>query len=116
MSEKPVREIFYYKDYYLNFFETLQPEVKKKFNWILQLITILDRIPKKFFKHITDSSDLYEIRIEFGSNIYRVFCFFDKDQLIILLNCYQKKTEKIPLKELQLAEKLKKQYFDEKNK
>lgn len=114
MSEKPVREVFYYKDYYLNFFETLQPEVKKKFNWTLQLICILERIPKKFFKHITDSDDLYEIRIEFGANIYRIFCFFDKDQLVILLNCYQKKTKKIPLKELHLANKLRKQYFDEK--
>ena len=116
MDEKLARKIFYYKNYYLDFFETLQPEVKKKFNWTLQLITRLDRIPEKFFKHITDSKDLYEIRIEVGSDTYRVMSFFDKDKLIILLNCFQKKTQKIPKKELELGERLKKQYFDEKDK
>jgi len=79
------------------------------------LIETLERIPEKFFKYITDSNDLFEIKIEVGSNIYRVFSFFDKDKIIIVLNCYQKKTQKIPMKELQLAERLKKQYFDEKN-
>ena len=116
MAEKPIREIFYYKDYYLNFFKTLTPDVQRKFNWTIQLISRIDRIPEKFFKHITDSNDLYEIRIELGSDIYRVFSFFDKGRLIILLNCYQKKTQKIPKKELELAEKLKKQYLDEKSK
>jgi len=116
VAEKPIREIFYYKDYYLNFFKTLTPDVQRKFNWTIQLISRIDRIPEKFFKHITDSNDLYEIRIELGSDIYRVFSFFDKGRLIILLNCYQKKTQKIPKKELELAEKLKKQYLDEKSK
>ena len=116
MDEKPIREIFYYKDYYLNFFKTLTPDVQRKFNWTIQLISRIDRIPEKFFKHITDSNDLYEIRIELGSDIYRVFSFFDKGRLIILLNCYQKKTQKIPKKDLELAEKLKKQYLDEKSK
>lgn len=116
MDEKPIREIFYYKNYYLNFFKTLTPDVQRKFNWTIQLISRIDRIPEKFFKHITDSNDLYEIRIELGSDIYRVFSFFDKGRLIILLNCYQKKTQKIPKKELELAEKLKKQYLDEKSK
>ncbi len=116
MDEKPIREIFYYKDYYLNFFKTLTPDVQRKFNWTIQLISRIDEIPEKFFKHITDSNDLYEIRIELGSDIYRVFSFFDKGRLIILLNCFQKKTQKIPKKELELAEKLKKQYLDEKSK
>lgn len=59
---------------------------------------------------------LYEIRVEVGSDIYRVFSFFDKGQLIILVNGFQKKTQKTPKSEIELAEKLKKQYFDEKNK
>jgi len=116
VGEKFVREIFYYKHYYHDFFDTLKPEVKKKFNWTLQLIITLERIPEKYFEHITGWKDLYAIRIEVGSDIFRVFSFFDKDQLIILLNCFQKKTQKIPRKELELAEKLKKQYFDEKSK
>ena len=116
MDERFVREIFYYKNYYLDFFETLKPEVKKKLNWTLQLIATLDKVPEKYFKHITGSSGLFEIRVEVGSNIYRVFSFFDKWQLIVLVNGFQKKTQKTPKNEIELAEKLKKQYFDEKDK
>ena len=59
------------------------------------------------------STGLYEIRVEVGSDIYRVFSFFDKGRLIILLNGFQKKSQKTPANEIELAEKLKKQYFDE---
>ena len=69
----------------------------------------------KYFKHITGSTGLYEIRVEVGSDIFRVFCFFDKGKLIILLNGFQKKTQKTPKNEIELAERLKKQYFDEKD-
>jgi phage-related protein len=113
--EKPVREIFYYKDYYLDFFETLKPEVKKKFNWTLQLISTIQKVPEKYFKHMTGTNGIYEIRVEVGSNIYRVFSFFDKGNLIILANGFQKKTQKTPTNEIELAEKLKKEYFDEKD-
>jgi phage-related protein len=110
------RNIFYYKDYYLDFLNKLKPEVKKKINWTLQLIATLDRVPEKYFKHITGSTGLYEIRVEVGSDIFRIFCFFDNGQLVILVNGFQKKTQKTPKNEIELAERLKKQYFDEKNK
>lgn len=113
MSDKYLREIFYYKDYYLVFFETLKPEVQKKLNWTLQLIATIERVPNKYFDHITNSSGLYEIRVEVGTDIYRIFSFFDKGNLIILVNGFQKKTQKTPKSEIELAEKLKKQYFDE---
>jgi phage-related protein len=112
MLEKPIREILYFEDHYLDFYKTLKPEVKKKFNWTLQLIATVERIPEKYFKHLTGTDGLFEIRVEVGSNIYRVFSFFDKGQLIILVNGFQKKTQKTPKNELELAEKLKKQYFD----
>ncbi len=116
MGEKFKREVFYYKDYYLDFFDSLKPEVQRKFNWTLQLIATVDRIPEKFIKHITGSTGIYEIRVEVGSDIYCVFSFFDKGQLIVLVNGFQKKTQKTPKNEIELAEKLKKQYFDEKDK
>jgi phage-related protein len=56
------------------------------------LIATLDRIPEKYFKHITGTDGIYEIRVEVGSDIYRVFSFFDKGQLVILVNGFQKKT------------------------
>jgi phage-related protein len=116
MGVKYLREIFYYKDYYLAFFNTLKPEVQKKLNWTLQLIATIDRIPTKYFDHITNSSGIFEIRVEVGSDIYRVFSFFDKGNLIILINGFQKKSQKTPKSEIELAEKLKKEYFDEKAK
>lgn len=76
MADKILRDIFYYKYYYLDFFHKLRPEVKKKLKWTLQLIAILDRVPEKYFKHITGSTGLYEIRVEVGSDIFGVFSFF----------------------------------------
>ena len=115
MNEKVIRNIFYYKNYYLDFFNTLKPEVKKKFNWTLKLIATLDRVPVKYFKYMEGSSGLYEVRVEVGSDIYRVFGFFDKGQLIILVNGFQKKSQRTPKNELELAERLKNEYFDEKD-
>jgi phage-related protein len=65
---------------------------------------------------LTGSTGLFEIRVEVGSNIYRVFSFFDDGKLIVLVNGFIKKTRKTPKSEIELAEKLKKQYFDEKDK
>lgn len=113
--EEPIREIFYYKHYYLEFFTGLKPEAKKKFNWTLKLLTCIERIPERFLKHIEGSPGLYEIRVEASSDIYRVFCFFDKGKIIVLGNCFQKKTTKTPHKEMKLAEMLKKEYFNEKH-
>ncbi len=79
----------------------------------MQLISIVEKVPEKYFKHISSSNGLFEIRVEVSSNIYRVFCFFDKGKLIILLNGFQKKSQKTPQNEIQLAEKLMKEYFDE---
>jgi phage-related protein len=114
MSEVYFRRIFYYRNYYLDFFQTLDSKVQQKFNWTLKLVATVERIPSKYFKHIENSAGIYEIRVEHRSNIYRVFCFFDEGQLVILVNGFQKKAQKTPKKEIEMAEKLKKQYFDEK--
>lgn len=114
MEEKIIRNIFYYKHYYLDFFEQLKPEVKRKFNWTLKLISTVDMVPVKYFSHMTGTAGIFEVRVEVGTDIYRVFSFFDEGQLIILVNGFQKKSQKTPKKEIELAEKLKKQYFNEK--
>lgn len=77
------------------------------------MITILERIPIKFFKSIEGVKGLFEIRIEYESNIYRVFCCFDKGNLVVLFNGFQKKTQKTPSKELIKAKKIMEEYFDE---
>jgi len=69
----------------------------------------MERIPSKYFEHLTHTSGIYEIRVEVGSDIYRVFSFFDRGQIIILINGFQKKTQKTPKNEIEFAEKLKRQ-------
>ena len=114
MNKKIIRHVIYYEDYYLNFFNAQKEEVRKKLNWTLQLISIQERIPEKFFKHITGSDALFEIRVEVGSDIFRVFSFFDKGNLVVLVNGFQKKTQKTPKSEIKMAEKLKKEYLETK--
>ena len=78
------------------------------------LISTEQRVPEKYFKHVRGSNGLYEIRTEVGSNIYRVFCFFDEGRVIILMNGFHKKTQKTPRREIAMANKLKAQYLHEK--
>ena len=114
MNKKFIHHVIYYEDYYLNFFNAQKEEVRKKLNWTLQLISIQERIPEKFFKHIIGSDALFEIRVEVGSDIFRVFSFFDKGNLVVLVNGFQKKTQKTPKSEIKMAEKLKKEYLETK--
>jgi phage-related protein len=113
MNEKKIREALYYENHFIDFFQTLKPDVQKKVLWTIKLVESLDRVPEKYFKHLTNTTGLFELRIEVGSDIYRVFSFFDKGKLIIIINGFQKKTQKTPKKEIELAEKIKAKYFDE---
>ena len=81
---------------------------------MFKVVRTVERVPDKFLKHITDSDGLYEIRVEIESNIYRIFCCFDKGKLIVLFNAYQKKTQKTDKKEIRKAQKLKDEYFKNK--
>ena len=108
------RTIIFYKDYFEEFFEKQREKVKAKIIWTLELIQELDRIPETYLKHIENTDGLFEIRIQQGSDIYRIFCFFDQGQLIILTNGFQKKTQKTPKKEIEKALKIKQEYENEK--
>ena len=76
----------------------------------------MERVPKKFLEHLTGTDGLYDIRVKYQSNIYRIFCFFDEGNLVVLFNGFQKKSQKTPTKEIYKAKKLKKAYFEQKNK
>jgi len=107
------REIIFYKDYFDDFFQTLTDKVKNKVDDVLYMMTILERIPTKFLKSIEGIKGLFEIRIEYESNIYRIFCCFDKGNIVVLFNGFQKKTQKTPTKELKKAQKIMEEYFNE---
>ena len=108
------RKLSTYGKYYFEFYNKLDKDLQEKIDWVFELIKSVDQIPKKYFQHLENSDGLFEIRIEFESNIYRIFCFFDEGNLVILINAFQKKTQKTPKSELEIAKKLKKQYFTDK--
>lgn len=110
-----IRKIIFYKDYFLDFYNLQNEKVQNKIDEVLFMITVLERVPKKFFDHLSGTNGLYEIRIELGGNVFRVFCCFDEGKLIVLFNGFQKKSQKTPKNELMKAEKLKEEYFKKKD-
>lgn len=109
-----IRQIIYYETYFLDFFNEQPKKVKDKIDQVLFLLTIAERIPRKFFQHMTGNDGLYEVRVEVGSNIYRIFCCFDEGKIVVLFNGFQKKTQKTPQKEIDKALQIKDEYFNEK--
>ena len=85
-------------------------KVKDKIIWTLSLIEELQRVPETYLKHIEDTDGLFEIRVQQGSDIFRIFCFFDEEQLVVLANGFQKKTQKTPKSEIEKALKIKEDY------
>ena len=114
MKRDFVRQVFVYEDHFKEFRKTLDRETLKKVYQVLTLIMSVKVVPQKFLKTIEGRHGLYEVRIEHGNNIYRIFCCFDKGDLIVLLNGFQKKSQKTPVEVLDKAETLMKKYFEEK--
>ena len=110
------RQIIFHGEYFIEFYKNLDVKVKSKIQYVFELIKQVDRVPERFLAPIIGYKGLFEIRIEYQSNIYRVFCCFDEGKLIVLFNGFQKKTQKTPKKEIELAERLKKEYFEQKKK
>jgi phage-related protein len=108
------RKIIFYKDHFQNFFARQNEKVKAKIIWTFELVEDLQRVPETYLKHIENTNGLYEIRVQSGSDIFRIFCFFDQGQLIVLANGFQKKTQKTPKKEIEIALKIKAEYENEK--
>lgn len=105
------RQIIFHGDYFLDFYKNLDTEVKLKIQYVFELIKQVDKIPGKFLAPVTGYEGLYEIRVEYESNIYRIFCCFDEGRLVVLFNGFQKKTQKMPVEEIERAVRLKNEYF-----
>ena len=104
------RKITFYKNYFQDFFSQQNEKVKAKIVWTFDLVEDLPRVPETYLKHLKDTDGLYEIRVQFGGDIFRIFCFFDQGQLVVLANGFQKKTQKTPKKEIEMALKIKEAY------
>lgn len=110
------RKIKLFGTYFTDFYKKQSDKIKDKIDYVLDLVKYEERVPIKFLKYLKGTDGLYEIKISATFKNIRIFCFFDEGRLIILTNCFIKKTQKTPKKEFDLAIKLKKEYFKNKNK
>ncbi|MGM0621245.1 MAG: type II toxin-antitoxin system RelE/ParE family toxin [Bacteroidota bacterium] len=108
------RQIIFHGEYFIDFYKELDIGIKSKFKYVFELIRQVEMVPKKFLAPMTGYEGLFEIRVEYQSNIYRVFCCFDEGKLVVLFNGFQKKTQKTPKKEIEKAMRLKEDYFKQK--
>ncbi len=92
--------------------DTLTDSQVAKITWVLKLIRESERVSTKYFKKLVNTDDIWEVRIRLGSNIFRILGFIHNNELIILTNSFQKKTQKTPTKEIKLAEKRKYEYLN----
>ncbi|PIY02438.1 MAG: addiction module toxin RelE [Bacteroidetes bacterium CG_4_10_14_3_um_filter_31_20] len=113
-KKQKYRKITFFKNYFQDFFDKQSKKVKAKIVWTFDLVEDLQRVPEIYLKHIENTDRLYEIRVQLGSDIFRIFCFFDQGQLVVLANGFQKKTQKTPKKEIEMALKIKTEYENEK--
>ncbi|WP_340075064.1 type II toxin-antitoxin system RelE/ParE family toxin [Leptobacterium sp. I13] len=115
MTAKKVRKVIAYKHFFKEFLLAQPTKVQDKIFKVIEIIETYEHVPKTYLKSITGTNGLFEARIQLASNIWRVFCFFDKGKLVILLNGFTKKTQKTPQKEINKAARLMAEYFEEKN-
>ena len=111
-----VREVITYKEYFDDFFKAQPQKVRDKIIKILDIIEQVERIPTTYLKYIEGTNGLFEVRVQLGSNIFRIFCFFDGNKFVILLTGFQKKTQKTPPTEIGRAVRLMNEYYEEKRK
>ncbi len=110
-----IRQIIAYKNHFEDFLLALDIRTQNKIHKIISLLETMDRIPSNYIKLISGTKGLYEARVQLGSNIWRIFCFFDEGNLVILLNGFTKKTQKTPKVEIYKAKILMRTYYLEKN-
>ena len=110
-----MRTTYVYRYELCDLYYQQKSEVQDKIDWVIGLVRPLGMVPEKFLKHLEGTDGLFGIRVKVGSDIYRVFCFFDEGNLVILLDGFQMKTEKTPKNEIAKAERLKKKYYEDKS-
>ena len=103
-----------YKNYFTDFISSISEVEARKIFYVLDILKMQERLSTKFIKHIEDG--IFELRAEHGGNIFRVFFIFDEGNIVLLFNGFQKKSQKTPRKEIDLAKKLMNEYYAEKGK
>jgi len=109
-----IRKILAYKDNFIDFYKSQDLKIQEKIEYVLDLVRFERQVPNKFFKLLENTDGIWEVRVITTFKSIRILCFQDKGNLVVLTNCFLKKTKKTPKKEIKLAEKLKKEYLTEK--
>jgi phage-related protein len=97
-----------------DFLDSLPGKTAQKVVWVLRLLEDLDMVPATYFKKLSGTEDIWECRIQFGSNIYRIFCFFDSYSVVVLTHGFEKKSMKTPRREIERAESYRRDYLNRK--
>jgi phage-related protein len=108
------RKIIAYKNFFIDFYKEQDEKVQEKIEYVLDLVRFEKRVPVKFLKYLDSTDGIYEVRVTTTFKNVRILCFFEKGELVVLTNCFLKKSQKTPRKEIKLAEKLKKEYLKDK--
>jgi len=109
-----IRKIITYGDNFVKFYKSLDIKTQEKIEYVLDLVRFEKQVPIKFFKFLDDTNGIFEVRVITTFKNIRILCFFDKGELVVLTNCFLKKTQKTPVKEIRIAERLKNEYMTEK--
>lgn len=99
-----------------DFLDSLSGKQAQKVVWVLRLIEELDVVPRQYLKKLVNTEDIWEVRVQFGGNIFRLLGFFDGSTLMILTNGFAKKSQKTPRQEIDLATRRKNEYLSRKRK
>ena len=115
-----IRKIIFYKTLegrcpVQEFLDRLTGKVAQKIIWALRLLEDIETVPSTYFKKLT-GTDIWECRIQYGSNSYRIFCFFDSHSVIVLTHGFMKKTQKTPKQEIEKADFYRKEYLSRREK
>ena len=104
-----MRKIIAYKNYFSDFIKKLSTDEISKIRRALDLFKVEDRMPRHFIKFIRDG--IYEFRVTYGNNEFRIFFIYDGDIVVVLFNAFKKKTQRTPDNEIKKAIKLKEEYY-----
>lgn len=109
------RQVITYKDYFEDFFKKQSRKIQDKIIKVLDILETVERVPATYLKYIEGTNGLFEVRVQLGSDIFRIFCCFDGNRLVVLFSGFQKKTQKTPSKEIDRAVRIMNEYFNDKN-
>lgn len=108
------RRIVTYGESFINFYKSQDNKIQEKIEYVLDLVRFEAQIPRKFFRYLHATEGIYEIRVITTFKGIRILCFFDEEDLVVLTNCFLKKTQKTPKREIKRAERLKREYLTDK--